>query len=348
MSTIRLAVVGAGNQCTGQLMPAIPCLKVFDLVGVCDLQRELAERNARNFGARAAYTDVDTMLKEAKPDACMVVGPPIIHEQIGMKVLEHGCHLFVEKPTSPTLEGAKKLAELSVRKGLVGQVGHMMRHAAPVKIAAEFAQSESFGKLLSIESKYTTWPTGAAKPDSGWGDSDEDWTYMLVQGGHPIDLMRHFLGEVTRVAAFRSHGQGNTKVYSITLEGAEGRVGFLNLQDSYNGWYTGLELVGDGRATVRVDDLGRVTLRTGEKTTPTEKAVWGHTQQTWEPHHVLTAWNRSGYGNQLQHFADCILEKKPAHPSLVDGYRNLVVAQAILDSIKQRKVIDVPAGALAV
>ena len=342
MSKIRLAVVGAGGQCTGALMPGIPFIKEIDLVAVCDLQQELAERNARNFGALSAYSDVAQMLEQEKPDACMVVGPPQIHEEIGLQVLAAGCHLFIEKPAAPTIEGARRLVDAARAAGKVGQVGHMMRHADPVRIAYDIAHSEEFGEILSVESKYTTWPTGAIPSGRGWGDSDEDWTYMLVQGGHPIDLMRHFVGDVVRVGAFRKHGEGNAKVYQVSLEGKDGRVGFLNLQDSFDGWYTRLEIVGDKKGIVRVDDLGRVTYRKGEKRTEAESQTWGNTAYVWEPHHTVKAWRRSGYGNQLRFFAQCILEGRDPYPSLWDGWRNLVVGQAILDSCASRQTVDVP------
>src|SRR5690349_5534871 len=111
MNAIRLAVIGAGGQCTGALMPAIPAYTEFDLVAICDLQEALAQRNARNFGARAYYSDAAKMLREEAPDAVIVVGPPQMHEDVGVQVLEAGCHLFVEKPSSPTVAGAKRLWE---------------------------------------------------------------------------------------------------------------------------------------------------------------------------------------------------------------------------------------------
>ena len=340
MSKIRLAVVGAGRQCTTALMPGIPYIEEIELVAVCDLQRELAERNARNFGAGAVYSDVAQMLQQEKPDACMVVGPPQVHEEVGLQVLEAGVNLFIEKPAAPTVEGAKRLADAAAKNGVVGQVGHMMRHSDPVRIAHDISHSEEFGQILSVESKYVTWPTGPA--GAGWGGAGEDWSYMLIQGCHPIDLMRHFVGEIVSVAAFRKHGAGNTKVFQVSLEGGEGRVGFLNLQDSYNGWYTGLEIMGDGQAVVRVDDLGRVSYRRGEKRTPAEKEPWGNSAYVWEPHHMLTHWRRAGYGNQLKSFARSILDGTPTYPSLHDGWRNLVVARAILDSCAARSVIEVP------
>src|SRR5436190_11170208 len=103
MSSIRFAVIGAGRQCTASLMPGIPYIPELDLVAVCDLKRELAERNARRFGARAVYTSVDEMLRQEAPDAVMVVGPPEMHEEIGLQVLEAGAHLFIEKPAAPTI-----------------------------------------------------------------------------------------------------------------------------------------------------------------------------------------------------------------------------------------------------
>jgi len=342
MSTIRLAVVGAGNQCTQSLMPAVPSIPELDLVAVCDLKRDLAERNARAFGARAVYTEVGRMLRDEAPDAVMVVGPPQMHEEIGLQVLESGAHLWIEKPAAPTIEGARRLVDTASRAGKIGQVGHMMRHADPIRIAWDLSHAEAFGDILSVESRYTTWPSAAIPAGRGWGEPDEDWSYMLNQGGHPIDLLRHFIGPIVRVAAFRRHGRGSAKVYQVTVEGKDGRVGFLNLQDSFDGWTTGLEVVGDGKGIVTVDDLGRVTYRRGEKQTAAEQESWGNTAFLWEPHHTLNHWRRTGYGNQLRHFARCILNGEEPYPSLHDGWRNLVVGRCILESCAERQVVEVP------
>ena len=343
MSQVRLAVVGAGNQCTGALMPNVPLIADIDLVAICDLQLPLAQRNARNFGAKEVYNDLEKMLREQAPDAVMVVGPAQIHETIGLQVLEAGSHLFIEKPAAPTVAGAKRLVDAAQRAGKIGQVGHMMRHADPVRIAWDISHAPEFGSILSVESKYTTWPTGKIEAGQGWGEPDEDWTYMLVQGGHPIDLLRHFLGDIARVSAFRTHGKGNAKSYQVAVSSPDGTAGFLNLQDSFNGWYTGLEIVGDGQGIVRVDDLGRVSYRKGERATETEKSAWGNSDYSWEPHHTMTAGQRTGYGNQLRHFVKCIQDGTQPVPSLWDGWRNLVVAQAILDSVAAGKTVDVPA-----
>ncbi len=342
MDKVRLAVIGAGAQCTSSLMPGIPFISEIDLVAVCDLKRELAERNARNFGARAVYTDFKQMLRDEAPDAVMVVGPPQMHEEIGLAVLQTGHHLFIEKPAAPTIEGAKRLADAAAAAGKIGQVGHMMRHADPIRIAWDISHAEEFGQILSVESKYTTWPTGVIPPGQGWGEPDVDWTYMLVQGGHPIDLMRHFLGPIVRVAGRKCAGQGDAKVYQVAVESDAGRVGFLNFQDSFSGWNTKLEVVGDAQGIVTVDDLGRVQYRRGEKRTPSEDDTWGNSAYVWEPHHTLNKWQRSGYGTQLRHFARCIIGATQPVPSLWDGWRNLVVGRCIVESCASRRMVEVP------
>jgi predicted dehydrogenase len=344
MEKVKLAVIGAGSQCTHSLMPAVPFIPEFDLVAVCDLKRDLAERNARSFGARAVYTDFARMLADERPDAVMVVGPPQMHEEVGLAVLAAGCHLFIEKPVAPTIDGARRLVDAAAAAGRFGQVGHMMRHADPIRVAWDIAHADDFGQILSVESKYTTWPTGTVPPGQGWGEPDADWSYMLIQGGHPIDLMRHFLGPIVRVAARKRAGQGNTKVYQVAVESADARVGFLNLQDSFNGWTTRLEVVGDATGIVSVDDLGRVQLRRGEKRYPVEAETSGNTAYVWEPHHGLPMWQRAGYGRQLQHFARRILEGKQPVPSLWDGWRNLVVARCIIESCATGRMVDVPPG----
>ena len=62
----RIGFVGCGGHASHSLYPAIHMIPEFDLAAVCDLNRELAERNARKFSARKWYTDLGKMLKEEK------------------------------------------------------------------------------------------------------------------------------------------------------------------------------------------------------------------------------------------------------------------------------------------
>ena len=71
----------------------------------------MSERNGRSFGARAVYTDAAELLRQEAPDAVMVVGPPQMHHEVGLQVLEAGAHLWTEKPAAPTIAQARELVD---------------------------------------------------------------------------------------------------------------------------------------------------------------------------------------------------------------------------------------------
>ena len=57
----KLAFIGCGGFATSSIFPNIHLVPQIDLVAVCDLDRTKAERNARNFGARRVYTDMNVI-----------------------------------------------------------------------------------------------------------------------------------------------------------------------------------------------------------------------------------------------------------------------------------------------
>ena len=80
-------------------------------------------------------------------------------------------------PAAPTIEGARQLVDAAAAKGVVGQVGHMMRHADPIRIAADFAAADDFvvnGGTLKRQSHWDFGGTGHVRQllrlDSRWHD----------------------------------------------------------------------------------------------------------------------------------------------------------------------------------
>ncbi len=110
-SPVRAAVVGSGAIAREHLSflsgrsPIQPSRPVEDrifLAGVCDLSPVTARYGAEEFGAEGAYTDLETMLAEAKPHVVHVLTPPRSHQAIATTCLEAGAHVICEKPVTPT------------------------------------------------------------------------------------------------------------------------------------------------------------------------------------------------------------------------------------------------------
>ena len=71
---VKIGFVGCGRQASDAWYPNFATIPELDLVACCDLQQELAERNARHYGALKWYTDMQAMLEQEDLDAVMVVG----------------------------------------------------------------------------------------------------------------------------------------------------------------------------------------------------------------------------------------------------------------------------------
>ena len=86
------------------------------------------QRNAtveRTYGIRS-FANLDDALSEG-PDAVFVTNPNTLHLQVALAAARAGCHLFIEKPLSHSLEGVDELIEIVESKKLVAFVGYQFR-----------------------------------------------------------------------------------------------------------------------------------------------------------------------------------------------------------------------------
>jgi Oxidoreductase family, NAD-binding Rossmann fold len=68
-------------------------------------------------------------LEDDSVEAVFVIGPPAKQFEIGLRALEAGKHLFVEKPPADTLEQSRALECAAQANGVQCQVGFQKRFA---------------------------------------------------------------------------------------------------------------------------------------------------------------------------------------------------------------------------
>jgi predicted dehydrogenase len=334
-NTVRIGFVGCGRQASAAWYPNFATIPELELVACCDLQADLAERNAHFFGAQRAYSDLAEMLRKEELDAVMVVGPPPMHYACGKQVLEAGLPLMMEKPPALRTEQARELVELAESKGVITQIGHNMRHAPGVCKFRELMATPEFGKLLYLESRYFM-PSPMWHETSGYRTG---WTYMIFQSVHAVDLARHLAGEINSVYAKLSVGAEGRFAIACVADLASGATGTITLTGCTPNWTCQLEAAGDARAHLRLINLHTLhfephTIESGYHPTP------GIPGYYWNPATRDNAEKRSGYWRQMQVFAQAIQRGQAAEPTLRDAWRNMVICEAICDSIEQERVID--------
>ena len=79
-----------------------------------------------------SFDDLDRALAE-RPDAVFVCSPCSQHVETAQRAADAGCHLFIEKPVSHTLDGLSRLADTVAQKGLVALVGCQWRFHPSVR-----------------------------------------------------------------------------------------------------------------------------------------------------------------------------------------------------------------------
>jgi predicted dehydrogenase len=100
-----------------------------------------------------AFDDLDAALAE-RPDAVFVCTPTSRHLDIAQRAADAGCHLFVEKPLSHSIDGVERLLATVAAKRLVGVVGCQWRFHPCVRALKDLIASGTLGATRQAEIEY--------------------------------------------------------------------------------------------------------------------------------------------------------------------------------------------------
>jgi predicted dehydrogenase len=121
---LKIGLLGTGH--LGKIH--LKCIRLaktrYDLIGFYDADPDTARRVAEEFHLKA-FDSPEALI--AASEVIDVVTPTPTHHAMVKLALQGGCHVFVEKPLTRTLEEALELIELSRTTGKVVQVGHVER-----------------------------------------------------------------------------------------------------------------------------------------------------------------------------------------------------------------------------
>ncbi|MFI5358985.1 MAG: Gfo/Idh/MocA family oxidoreductase [Halanaerobiales bacterium] len=124
MAKLKVGVVGVGSMGKNHVRAYASLKHVCELIGVFDINQGMAEEVARSYGVKA-FSTLEALLAEV--DAINIATPTSTHYEIGMKALEAGKHILMEKPVTGSVEEAQTLIRNARKKSLIFQVGHIER-----------------------------------------------------------------------------------------------------------------------------------------------------------------------------------------------------------------------------
>ena len=334
MARLRMGFIGCGSQAS-LLQANIALIDSIDFVATCDLVAGKAERNARRFGARAAYTDFRKMIEAEKPDAVGICGPPQMHHELGLACLDMGCHVFMEKPPALSAAETRQLVEAARRAGKFGMVATHWRHAPAHRMARQLAEEPEFGKVLGFRCKYA-----APGPKSAlWGLDSVVRSFLLGQVIHPVDCMRFLVGqEVERVYAAVAEQADGTTSFALSFQFEDGAVGTMSLFGGTHTLMMETAIIGSSGRCVEIEEAAR--LRYYKEQPPVGAGGYTDTPAiTWHQGNLYRGYARPGYREELEHFAASILEGVQPRSSLEDAWRDMVILEAIIESARSGEAV---------
>jgi predicted dehydrogenase len=114
---IKTGVIGCGSV-SGSYLPHMVKSPYIELVSVCDIVVERAERAAKKFNVPHSYPNVDRMLAGADFEFLVNLTSMPSHFPVNKKGLEAGKHVWSEKPLATEVPEAEMLLDLAHKKGV--------------------------------------------------------------------------------------------------------------------------------------------------------------------------------------------------------------------------------------
>ena len=122
------------------------------LVSVCDRSGAALARAGRACPGVELTGDHWDILKSPDIDAVAIVTPVWTHFELAKAALEHGKHVFVEKPFTSSSAQAQELIELATRKNLQIMVDHTFLFSGAVRKIRQFVDDGTLGPLYYFDS----------------------------------------------------------------------------------------------------------------------------------------------------------------------------------------------------
>jgi len=283
------------------------------LVAICDVNPERAKAVADQFGVKA-YTDSAQMLKDKEIEAVSVCTWSTILAEEALKTLQAGKHVLVEKPMAANSEQAKKLLKTADENGLHLTVGFLMRFIPGLENIQESIAKKKIGSMVCA----------TAKRVSQWPERIGDVGVVKDTAIHDIDVMRYISGDdpVTVSAKVGSMKNRKFEDYAqIMLTFADGKSAFIE-----SNWLTPYKTrtltVTGSEAIMRLDYL-------------TQELWIENAKESLQPRYPF----QEPLKLELQHFAECITQKKTSRITGIDGIKALEIAEAAMKSSARNETI---------
>ena len=312
-----------------------------EMVAVCDTSTLVLDA-FNKFSAVKTYDDYKDMITNESLDFVLIATPTRSHYPMVKYALEHGLHVFCEKPFSLTTKEGQELVDLANKNSLVNQVGYHNHFIGTFRELNRLLRAGVLGDLVHFVGE-AYGPVVVKEKGSTWRSKSEEGGGCLYDyASHVLNLIQEIVGRPVKVS-----GSQLKSIYSKGVEDAvygtlileNGLSGLLSVNwsdETYRKMSTTITVQGkNGKISCDATEI-KIYLKEGSKKEGLEK---GWTIKYITDFAIPVAFYLRGeeYSAQIDYFVDCIKNNKtkPSYNSFEQGlYTDKVIEMIIADAKK--------------
>jgi len=239
VSKVRIGLIGAGA-ITRKHLDVIADIGWIEAVGITSRTRSKAEHIAQEYEIPVCSKDVESLIKEVRPDALMVLVSVEQTFQMVTTLLPYKLPLFLEKPPGLIPDETKALAALAQAHSVQTMVGFNRRYYSVFRKGLDLIRDKGSLLGVSVDGHERFWKIKDRLNDTKCAS----WIY--ANSTHTIDLLRFFGGEPSNIhAVAHSYIENNGDQFAAIMDLDSDTIGRYNAHwYSPGGW--SVVLYGDG------------------------------------------------------------------------------------------------------
>ena len=382
MKPIRTAIVGTGFM--GRVhLEAVRRTEGVEVAAIVGRTEDAAQRLGAGFGVPLMKADYREVLRDRTIDAVHVCTPNAQHYSMTKDALETGKHVLCEKPITTAVREAEELVSLAAKQGLRNCVCHNLRYYPMVQQMRQLREAGELGEILVVQGTYsqdwllydTDWNWRADSKVSGPSRC------MADIGSHWFDLAEHLTGlRVTSLCAdlqtfhrTRKRPKHSVETFANKLMGPEDYIEtpvdtedfgavIFRMGTRTRGCMSASQVSAGRKNGFRMEIYGSRSSVAWNQERPDELWVGnrdsGNALFVKDPSLLLPGargfadlpgGHSEGYDDTFKQvfrrfYASIGSSGTAEYPQFVDGLRQLKILDAVLESHRARKWVDVPAA----
>jgi inositol 2-dehydrogenase len=321
MKRLAVGLIGAGRLGRVYARDLAGRIPETRLVAVADANGTLAKEVAEEFDVPKYYADPAALLDDPAVDAIVIVTPTHVHREQVIAAAARKKPTFCEKPPALSLAETREMKAAIEKSGMFFQMGFMRRFDAGYAAAKKQIDAGRIGTPLVFKAT----SRDPFRPSLEYANPKSSGGMLIDMGIHDFDLARWFMGDVRTVSAIggtiaypelESVGDIDNAIASLTFE--SGKLGVVDLTRSgIYGYDISTEILGL-EGTIRIGYLR-------------ETPIFVMTKEHGVCHDTVPYFMerfRDAYTNQLQNFAQNVLQDREPPITIDDGLEALRIGVA--------------------